>query len=196
MKHDAKRRRLFSLFALPGLLVTGCAGFGGERPCTLIGGESGVVVSWEPADFADSGSQGSDTDSGSLVTRLCAQEVCESGTVAKNSDDSAPHRSSVALDGDIGEVTVQVRFTVTSRDDGKRVIFDERTDVELRKSQPNGKGCGPTIFRAGLTADPERGLIADSSRRRQFTGTRLVLDGPAWNDAQLELRKRAVRMPG
>ncbi|WP_329204326.1 hypothetical protein OG257_02250 [Streptomyces sp. NBC_00683] len=163
MKRDAIRRRLLFLVALPGLLATGCTGIGEERPCTKIGGESGVAVGWEPADFAESGKEGSDTDSGSLVARLCAQEVCESGTVAKNSDDSAPHLTSVALDGDTGEVTVQVRFTVTSRDDGKRVIFDERTDVELRKSQPNGKGCDPTLFRARLTADPERGLIADSS---------------------------------
>ncbi|MFE2018397.1 hypothetical protein ACFW9O_10200 [Streptomyces sp. NPDC059499] len=160
MKRDAKRRRLLFLFAVPGLLVTGCTGFGGERPCTMIGGESGVVVAWELDDFADSRKEGS--DSGSLVARLCAQEVCESRSVAKNSDVPVPHRNSVAFDGDIGEATVHVRFTVTSRDDGKRVLFDERTDVELRKSQPNGKGCAPTLFRAALTADPERGLIANS----------------------------------
>ena len=163
MKRDAKRRRLLLLLALPGLLATGCAGIGGGRPCTKVGGESGVAVSWEPANFTDSAKGGSNTDSGSLVARLCVQEVCESGTAANNSDDSAPHLSRVALDGDIGEVTVPVRFTVTSRDDGKRVLFDERTDVELRKFQPNGKGCDPTLFRARLTIDPERGMIADSS---------------------------------
>lgn len=151
---------MFVLLALPGLLVTGCAGIGGERVCTKMGGESGVAVGWDPAHLADSGKGGSNTDSGSLVARLCAQEVCVSRTLAKNSADPGPHVSSVALDGEIGEVTVPVRFTVTSLDDGKRVLFDERTNVELRKSQPNGKGCAPTLFRATLTADPERGLIA------------------------------------
>lgn len=161
MKRDAKRRRLFFLLALPGVLAIGCAGIGEGRACTLIGGESGVAVRWDPADFADSAKGGSFTDPGSLVARLCVQEVCESRSVA-NSDDPAPF-TGVALDEDIGEVTMPVRFTVTSRDDGRRVLFDERTDVELRKSQPNGEGCEPTVFRATLTADPERGLTADSS---------------------------------
>jgi hypothetical protein len=156
MKRNAKRQRLL-LLALPGLLAIGCAGIGGGRACTKIGGESGVAVGWEPADFSDSLTGGSDMDSGSLVARLCVQEVCESRTVA-NSDDPAP-LTDVVLDEAIGEVTVPVRFTVTSRDDGKRVLFDERTDVELRKLQPNGEGCTPTLFRATLTADLERGQL-------------------------------------
>lgn len=164
MKCNGKRRRLFVFLALPGLLVTGCAGIGGERACTDMGGESGVAVVWDPANLTDSRKGRSDTDSVPLVVRLCAQEVCESWSLAKRSGDSAPYLSSVALDGDIGEMTVSVRFTVTSRDDGKRVLFDERTDVALRKFQPNGKRCEPTLFRATLTADPERGLV----RRQQL----------------------------
>ncbi|MER5183329.1 hypothetical protein ABT009_34145 [Streptomyces sp. NPDC002896] len=165
MKRAANRRRLPFLLALPGLLAIGCSGIGEGRVCTLIGGESGVAVGWDPADFAHTTKAGSDTDAGSLVARLCVQEVCESRTVARNDDGPAPY-TSVVLDEDIGEVTVPVRFTVTSRDDGKRVLFDERTEVELRKSQPNGEGCAPTLFRATLTADPERGLTASAGRKR------------------------------
>ncbi|MEO3754260.1 hypothetical protein [Streptomyces sp. B6B3] len=57
---------------------------------------------------------------------------------------------------------VPVRFTVTSRDDGQR-IFDERADVRLRESHPNGEGCSPTIYQGTLTAAPNRGLTADTS---------------------------------
>jgi hypothetical protein len=131
----------------------------------MIGGESGVRVDWEPSDFADPATGGSDpgsgSGSGSLVARLCAQHVCESWTMARNSDHPAPY-TSVSLGDDIGEVTVPVRFTLTARDDGERVLFDERTDVALRRSHPNGEGCSPTLFRATLTADPERGRFAES----------------------------------
>ncbi|MGW7469405.1 hypothetical protein ACWGJT_33240 [Streptomyces xantholiticus] len=161
MKRDVKRRWLFSLLA-PSLLVTGCAGIGDERACTTIGGESGVTLVWEPADFSDADSASGESTPGlnSFVARLCAQEVCESQTVAKGSNDSSRQVSKVVLEEDIGEVGVPVRFTVTSQNDGRSVLFDERTDVELRKSQPNGEACPPTLFRAELTAAPERGLTA------------------------------------
>jgi hypothetical protein len=159
MKRDAKRRRPILLLALPGLLATGCAGFDEGRVCTQIGAETGVNVHWVPADFAGSAEAGAEAGSGSLVARLCAQGVCESRTVAKDSDQPT-FSTNTALDEDIGEVTVPVRFTVTSGDDGGRVLFDERTDVALHKSQPNGEGCSPTVFQASITADPERGLIA------------------------------------
>ncbi|MDH2389799.1 hypothetical protein QCN29_13545 [Streptomyces sp. HNM0663] len=160
MKRKAKSRWLFPLLALSGLLAAGCAGSGGEEACTAIGGESGVAVAWKPADFATSASGTSHTDTGGLVAELCAHGVCESRTVGKADGDASPLLSSVELDEETGEGRVPVRFTVTARDDGDRVLFDERADVELRKYQPNGKDCPSTFFRATLTAAPEQGLAA------------------------------------
>ncbi|MFC7307201.1 hypothetical protein ACFQVC_23605 [Streptomyces monticola] len=137
------------------LLVTACGGIDEDRVCTDIGGYSGVSVRWKAAGFADS----AQADPDSLVARLCAQGVCESRTLGEDEHTSERH-TSVQLDEDIGEVTVPVRFTVTSRDGGERVLFDERTDVTLRKSRPNGEHCPPTLFQGGLTADPKRGLTA------------------------------------
>lgn len=156
MKHDAKRRRLLFLLVTPCLLAIGCEG----QACTTMGGESGVSVDWEPSDIADS-AEGARPRV--LVARLCAQGVCESWTVGSN--DPARY-TAVTLEEDIGEVTVPVRFTVTWRDDGQRVLFDERTDVELRASHPNGEGCAPTIFGARLTADPARGLTTAAGQDR------------------------------
>jgi hypothetical protein len=53
--------------------------------------------------------------------------------------------------------TVDVRVVV--RDHG-RVVFDHATRlVELDEEQPNGPGCDPTFFSAGVQARPEGDLI-------------------------------------
>ncbi|WP_267245143.1 hypothetical protein [Streptomyces sp. PR69] len=161
MKRNAKSRWPFPLLALSGLLATGCAGIGSEKTCTAIGGESGVAAAWEPADFAASASGTSPADPRSLVAELCAHEICETKTVAKASGDSSPLLSSVVLDEDTGEGSVPVRFTVTSQDDGRRVLFDQRTDVELRKYQPSGRDCPSAFLRATLTAAPGQGLAVN-----------------------------------
>ncbi|MDG4862410.1 hypothetical protein P8605_30165 [Streptomyces sp. T-3] len=147
------------LLALPGVLAVSCAGGIGDEPqvCTLIGGETGVTVSWNPGDFAELAKDGT----ASLVARLCAQGVCESST-SKNGD-ASPMQMKVELGEDFNKPTVSVQFTVTAQGDGKRVLFDEREQVEMRKLVPNGEGCPPTLFRGGLSADPERGLIPERS---------------------------------
>ncbi|SDK16375.1 hypothetical protein [Streptomyces indicus] len=143
-----KAWRLLAL--LPVVLAGGCGD--GTRTCTLIGGDSGVTLRWETADFAGRAQDGS----GTLRLRACAGEVCEERSVAANDPDPLPWMS-VELDEDIGEVTVPVRFTITA--DGEE-LFDDRAEVKLRKSTPNGEGCSPTLYQGGLTADPERGLVA------------------------------------
>ncbi len=105
-------------------------------------------------DAADFTEQVRDADA-SILLRLCADGVCKEGTVAKR-DHGGMSRVFVQLDENIGAVTVPVRFTVVS---GDRELYDERADVKLRKSQPNGEGCSPTLYQAGLTAHPGRGLI-------------------------------------
>ena len=52
--------------------------------------------------------------------------------------------------------TVDVRVVV--RDHG-RVVFDATRLVQLDESQPNGPGCDPTLFNAGVQATPEGDLI-------------------------------------
>jgi hypothetical protein len=155
---DARRLRLLSLFVLPGVLATGCAGLAADRACTAVGGVSGVAVDWEPTGFTERWKGGPDTGPGPLVARLCVRQVCESTTVTGKGDAAAPRTTGVTLAEESGEVTVPVRFTVTSRGDRERLLFDARTEVELRTHRPNGKGCPPTLFRASLTAHPERGL--------------------------------------
>lgn len=154
MTRNANRARRLLLLALPGVLTISCGSGIGDEPhlCTKIGGETGVSVKWTPSDFTDSVKGGS----ASLVARLCAQGICESRTTSKNVDTSEQFMN-VALGDDFDKRTASVRFTLTARGDSKRVLFDERTDVDMRKMVPNGKGCPPTFYYAGLSADPERG---------------------------------------
>ncbi|MER7170183.1 hypothetical protein [Streptomyces mesophilus] len=141
------------LLALPALVIAGC-GFGpgsGGRPCTLIGGDSGVTVQFDAADFT-----GQVRDAGApILLRLCADGFCKEGSITKR-DGGAMARVFAQLDENIGEATVPVRFTISS---GGRELYDEQAEVKLRKSQPNGAGCSPTLYQGGLTAHPERGLL-------------------------------------
>ncbi|MFI6938697.1 hypothetical protein ACIBI4_05460 [Streptomyces sp. NPDC050418] len=139
------------LLALPVLLATACgtgAGSGGEV-CTKVGGYSGVGVQWDPADFMD------EVRKGPLHVRICAQETCREYDVEKLDPDPRPSFF-IELKKDIGAVSVPVRVTVSAQG---RELYDERATVKLRKSQPNGENCEPTLYQGRVTADPERGLV-------------------------------------
>jgi hypothetical protein len=70
--------------------------------------------------------------------------------------------------------TVDVRVVV--RDHG-RVLFDHATRlVELDEWQPNGPGCEPTFFSAGVQATPEGGLI--QQLKSTFECVTKVICGP------------------
>jgi hypothetical protein len=56
----------------------------------------------------------------------------------------------------ITDPEVDVRVVV--RDHG-RVVFDTTRLVQLDEWQPNGPGCDPTFFKAGVQATPEGDLI-------------------------------------
>ncbi|GAA3626195.1 hypothetical protein ACLIYM_19065 [Streptomyces fenghuangensis] len=136
------------LALLPILLAAGCALPGESRACTLIGAESGVRVVWEPADFA------ADAAGGGATVRLCVRNDCtEREATARDPFGGL----SVRLEEDAGPATVPVRFTVTAS--GGRTLLDDRTEVALRRSTPNGEECPPVVWQAALRAVPGEGLV-------------------------------------
>lgn len=129
--------------AAASVTVAGC----GEEPriCTLIGADSQVSVVWDVPQFP----------TGALY-RLCVDQVCRDATgVAQDAPFGTFH---VLLPEATGEQRVTVRFRVTDPADG-RPVYDRSAQVTLRKSTPNGERCGPTVWQAGLRADPELGLV-------------------------------------
>ncbi|MGW3247932.1 hypothetical protein [Streptomyces sp. NPDC001070] len=65
----------------------------------------------------------------------------------------------VPLPDSVGSERVTVRLTVTGKGSRKPFV-DERTQVTLRKSQPNGPQCEPTAYQASLRYEPAEGLVA------------------------------------
>ncbi|MBN3929075.1 hypothetical protein IQ279_05375 [Streptomyces verrucosisporus] len=140
------------LALLPILLAAGCAAPGEGRICTLVGAESGVRVDWEPADLA-ADAAGGRGGSGTTV-RLCVRDDCtEREATARDPFGML----SVHLDDDIGPATVPVRFTATAPDG--HTLLDDRTEVTLRRSTPNGGECPPLVWQAALRAVPGEGLV-------------------------------------
>ncbi|MEU7071454.1 hypothetical protein AB0B30_16850 [Streptomyces narbonensis] len=121
------------------------AGCGEEpRACTLIGAESQVTVAWDAAAFP----------AGALY-RLCADQICREG---KGPAEDAPFGSfTLPLPEADGEQRMTVRFRVTDPVDGS-TAYDRSAQVTLRKSQPNGEHCDPTVWQAAVRADPKAGL--------------------------------------
>ncbi|MFE7580427.1 hypothetical protein ACFU5Y_02540 [Streptomyces gardneri] len=129
--------------AAASVTVAGC----GEEPgiCTLTDADSQASVVWDVPQFP----------AGALY-RLCVDQVCRDATRV---DRDAPFGTiSVFLPEATGEQRVTVRFRVADPVDG-RPVYDRSARVTLRKSTPNGERCGPTVWQAGLRADPERGLL-------------------------------------
>ncbi|MFH9721822.1 hypothetical protein ACH4M4_02485 [Streptomyces sp. NPDC017254] len=127
------------------LLVAGCQS-PDRRPCTLIGAESGVTVTWDPADFPAGSSY-----------RLCVDRVCRSQG-ARPSDDPLAFFT-VELPEVTGEQRVTVRFQVGGPA-GDRTVYDRTVPLTLRRHAPNGEGCDPVVWQAGVRADLRRGLVA------------------------------------
>ncbi|MBC9715111.1 hypothetical protein H9Y04_21400 [Streptomyces sp. TRM66268-LWL] len=146
-------KRWTLLVAVPVLLITGCAAgpWSSGPDCTLIGGDSGVTMQFEAANLPRA-VQAAD---GPVQLRLCAGSVCQERTWEKPVADTGLHIS-VDLDEDIGEVTVPVRFTVAK---GSREFYGDQAEVKLRRSQPNGEGCEPTLYQGSVTLDHQRRLV-------------------------------------
>ncbi|MFD8014007.1 hypothetical protein [Streptomyces sp. NPDC058955] len=125
------------------LTASGCR-LGPGRVCTLIGADSGVSVSWDPAAYPDG-----------ARFRLCADEECRE----RESLREFPFGSlQVRLPEEDGPREVAVRLSVTDPAQGGRVVHDGAVRVALRKVTPNGEGCGPTVWQAAVRADPREGL--------------------------------------
>ncbi|MFJ4845528.1 MULTISPECIES: hypothetical protein [unclassified Streptomyces] len=127
--------------ALPLMAVAGCGQLGAdERPCTAMGALSGVSVLLDtnPA----------------LRYRLCVGASCVTGEPGARDlmvrlPDSVGARSvTVRLTGGPGGASAQSSPTV-----------DERTQVTLKRYQPNGPQCPPTVYHVGLRYEPGEGLL-------------------------------------
>lgn len=156
------RRATLALVASTALLLTaGCLGRPGTI-CTLVGADSGVTVSWRPADFP----------AGSRY-RICADGQCREREDPTAGDGSTTFLQ-VRLPEEDGPRDVAVRFTVVApaeepADDelagggpagGGRVVDAFSTRVTLRGSTPNGEECGPAVWQAGVRVDPRKGLVS------------------------------------
>ncbi|MFI8423830.1 hypothetical protein [Streptomyces sp. NPDC085479] len=128
-------------------LAAGCQA-DSRRICTLTDADSGVTVSWRPADFP-------------VGARhvLCADGECRHRERLSATEPVA--FLSVPLPEEKeGPRDVALRFTVTDPAEGGRVVYDRSTRVELRVFHPNGEGCGPAVRQGGARADPVRGLVS------------------------------------
>jgi len=123
--------------------MAGCAG--DERLCTLVGADSEVSIAWDAGDFP-----------AGAEYRLCADQVCRDWRAETPDDPRSFFR--VPLPEATGEQQVTVRFQVT-RPAGGRSVYDRTAQVTLRKYTPIGEGCSPTVWQAGLRADPGEGLL-------------------------------------
>ncbi|GGW04588.1 hypothetical protein GCM10010230_42450 [Streptomyces narbonensis] len=115
------------------------------RACTLMGADSEVSVVWDRAPFP----------AGALY-RLCADQICQEGKGPAEREPRWTFR--VPLPEADGEQRMTVRFQVTDPVDGS-ISYDRSAQVTLRKSQPNGEHCDPTVWQAAVRADPKTGLV-------------------------------------
>ncbi|WP_055586590.1 hypothetical protein [Peterkaempfera griseoplana] len=127
------------------MAVQGCARQA-ERPCTLVAGSSGVSVGWHPNRFPD--------------LRDATYELCVDRTCSTTTEDFSRRplaQVSVDLPTTVGEARVKVHLT--ARREGASVPYlDESREATLTTMHPNGAACPPTLYRASLTLDPEKGL--------------------------------------
>ncbi|MGX2996823.1 hypothetical protein JNUCC64_21535 [Streptomyces sp. JNUCC 64] len=129
--------------------LTGCATpLGGGPNCTQMGADSGITLTWRPADFGEADA---------ATVRLCVGKVCEDRSSGRPSEPMA--MAQIPLEQDVGAVTVTVRLTVTSVRDG-RVLVRDTARPRLARHQPNGAGCPPTAWTAAFRVHPGKGLVS------------------------------------
>ena len=128
---------LISAVAMTLTTLTGCA-FG--RGCTLIGAESGVSF-----DLVDAVPASTTT----FEIHACVDDICV----------DEPYRRDwvfVGLPGVSSERGATARVTLRSN---SVVVFEASTQVTLRKHQPNGSGCAPTVYQAEVKATAPANLV-------------------------------------
>jgi hypothetical protein len=127
--------RLWTLAAVAalGLLPTGCSG---SKACTLVGADSGVVVSF---------ARGVIPTSGPISVTACVDSKC--GTQAYSGAASGTLSVAVSSVPSDADVNVSIKVAATSRP-----VFSGSTHAHTRRVQPNGAGCPPTVWSIGVTA--------------------------------------------
>lgn len=105
------------------------------QACTAIGATSGITVTLSGLPAA--------ARTGHAV--LCENTACTARDLTPDVDLLQVDDQKV---NDAASVTVQL--VITDPSTGKR-LFDDSTKVTLQKNTPNGPGCGPTAWQAGLT---------------------------------------------
>ena len=123
-------------------LVVGCSSGG----CRLVGCFSGVFVQYANAlPIADL----------PLEVTTCAAAACNTQTVTIEL--VLPGESAIRVQGNVilddgREGTIAVTFEVKSQATGRTIASASGTG-HLHREDPNGAGCAPTCYRAGLTYD-------------------------------------------
>ncbi len=137
-------------------LLTGCI-FG--RSCTLIGAGSEVAF-----DYAG----GVPETVSTFQAHACVDDAC----VDESGRRGEPILLIVPLRSVSSEQVVTARLTIragampttttpTATTEPGAVVFDASTDVTLKKYQPNGPGCSPTVYQATVRATEAGTLVAE-----------------------------------
>jgi hypothetical protein len=131
--------RVLAAFLL-GACLFGCT----SRSCHLVGyvPDGGAAVGFDLTQVL--ANVPDDVRVWACVDQKCVRHV------------GSPRWTFEANDGEITDPQVDVRVVV--RDHGG-VVFDATRLVQLDEWQPNGPGCDPTFFKAGVQATPEGDLI-------------------------------------
>jgi hypothetical protein len=133
--------RLTALIAGVAMTLTAVDGCALGRNCTLIGAESGVNF-----DLADAVPASTTTfEIHACVDDRCVDEPRGQAWVF------------VYLPGVTSERVASARLTLWSNG---VVVFEATTPVTLRKHQPNGPGCAPTVYQARVKATAPATLVA------------------------------------
>ena len=136
-------------------LLSGCAL---TRGCTLIGAESAVFF-----EFAGRVPESVTT----FQARACVADRCVDGSGRRGE----PVLLTVPLHSASSEEVVTARLTVRAGSapttapppasaKPAAVVFDASAEVMLKKRQPNGAGCKPTVYQASVKATEAGTLVA------------------------------------
>lgn len=117
--------------------LAGCQPDSRERLCTLIGGDSGVAITFDDVREAHPSIR--------FTVEACVNDQCETAKFSQSQ--TAVIR---VLDESMDATPVDVTLTITG--EGVGPVFNGTTTVTPQKRQPNGPDCEPTVFNASVQA--------------------------------------------
>ena len=131
-------------------LTSGACGATSRHACTLVRGESGIVVRYDEVRQTYPNQR--------LQVEVCLDDDCKSergvgfGWTFLRAASEALHDP--------------VEVSVTISDETGTTVFDAQATVTPEKQQPNGSGCEPTVWVGGVDATADGQLRAGSPSRR------------------------------